>query len=204
MRRSILAAVCTAAFLWGAAGCRTTELVEVTGPAHAVGPISSALVLGPVGDPAAREGFERELVRRLAARGVAARASVDVLGPEAAPSLEDAGALARSHGLDAVLATRVAGEVFRESVVREAPLRDSGLHGGLWDDPFDPTDDLAVRERVVTFRFLELETVLRDARSDAVLWSAVSETFEPGSADEVTDELTGLVIRGLAEAGLLP
>lgn len=186
-----------------ALACASTKLTSVYRSEHdRGGPFRSLLVMGLSPSEGARHQFEERFVERLRAHGVDAIPSVEVLPEHGRLERAQVEQWVRERGIDGVVVTHVV-DVEQHTEVVPPSVHPSlyGYYGSRWGTAVGVTVGSGYRrERTV----LRIETNLYDAPTGRLVWSAASRTFDPGSREEVIDELTGLVTERLAEEGLLP
>lgn len=180
-----------------AAACAATTLRSVwQREGYTGGPFRTLLVMGISEHAGARALYEEVVARELAAHGVRTLQSSVVLPEIGAVTPARVRRWVRELGIDGVLTTHLVG--IRVDVEYVPPT----WHPWLWDyydyrwHTMEP-GYLRQSETVV------LETNLYDTRGQLV-WSAVSETFNPESRDRVIDEVSRLVTEELASRNLVP
>jgi hypothetical protein len=183
-----------------AAGCASTTLRDQwSDPAWRGEPFTRFYVLGIGNDVANRRIFEDAMVARFAAAGVQAVPSYRDL-PESARATEaQIDAAVANAGADALLMTRVKGvqrETQVSTVMVPGPLYGPGWYG--WYSTW-----YAVPE-VRQYDIAVVETSVFDARSKALVWTGVTETFNPRSVQQEVPGFADLIARAISARGLLP
>jgi hypothetical protein len=180
-----------------AAACAATRLTSVWQEADWSGaPLGSLVVVGLSPDPGARRVYEEALAGALVAAGVRAIESSDVLPDLERIESSTIGRWVAEQGIDGVLVTHLS-RVEKEARYVPPPY-DTDFYGYTrWAWPV-----LAQPGYVVEDTIVHLETNLYDA-SGRLVWSAASETFNPGSRDQLTRELVPILVQELRARGLL-
>ena len=190
----------------GVAGCAsTTELTSTwTQPGVTPKPYRNLVVFGVAAKPNVRRAFEDSFVAALKARGVKARAGSGLLFDG---GLGDVNAVKRAveqSGADGVIVTHLVGERTQTVHVPTYSYVNPSLYGSLY--PYYQRVYGYVTEPgyYATYPVLQLETNLYDVPRQKLVWSARSQTMDPGSEKTTINEVIAAVTRGLAEAGFLP
>lgn len=71
-----------------------------------------------------------------------------------------------------------------------------GLYGSSWAGVYSPG-------YVITDTFVRIETSLYDVKEGRLLWTAVSETMNPSTLDDLIEEVVAAARQELAEQGLI-
>ena len=162
-------------------------------------PIRTVLVIGVNRDATARRVYEDAIVAQLAARGIEARASYNLLpelGPVPPPGIEK---VVRAAGVDAVLVSRT----LRTSLdLRVSPGYSHGGPGplgfqGMW------TNSWSVPPSVHTVENVDVESQLFDARQLKLVWSGSSTTQPSSSMQQTIGEFAKLLVKALADAKVI-
>ena len=199
-KRAIASAVIALAF--GACAETTTSIDQTwTAPtARAQGSPSLRKVVTMFDSPnvTLRHQGEDQLARDLWKRGVEATPSYRILGDEAPGELETVKAKLREHGYDGVVTMRI---VDREKDVNYSPTFDSywgGYHGywGGWYDGWG-WDGYAYTE--TTYR---IETAAYSLKTGELVWSALTETIDPDTSQELINDTTKVIASELIRNGL--
>lgn len=166
-------------------------------PTYRGGPFRKVMVLGVSGNISERRTFEDIMVGRLASTGVDAIPAYRFLpdGGKASESALDAAV--RASGADALLMSRVRGIDRRTSVstsmVPAAPLGWYGLYTRWY-----PVTD------VYQYDIASVETSLFAADGGRVVWSGMTETYDPTSVARNAPGFADVIIKSLHQRGLLP
>ena len=158
----------------------------------------------------ARTKTENALTTELALHNKRALKSIDYFIPrfqEALPSQEEILQKIRTAGADAILTTSLLNKSsetrYVPGTVRYAPVPAYGWYRGFYayyahwyPMVYDPG-------YYVTNKTYFVETNLYDARSEKLLWSAQTETVNPGSLDRFLKEYPGKIITQMMRDGVL-
>ena len=189
-----------AAFALALAACASTTLRDSWyDMSYAGGPFRKILVLGVSSNVTERRIFEDVMAQRLAASGVEAIPAYRYLvddGMAAEPALDAAVRASRADGL---LMSRVRGIDRRTSVTTAmAPMHAHGFGWyGLYSAWYPVTD---VRQ----YDIATVETSLFAADGKRVVWSGMTETYEPTSVAKDAPGFAAVIVKALQERGFLP
>jgi hypothetical protein len=185
--------------------CATTKITSVWMDEKKAGTtFKDILVIGISEQETNRRLFEQHFAEQLNLAGVEGEASYIILPQDAEISRETVSAAIKGKSIDAVIVTHLIGveeqTVYRESMeVRPTYSHYSGLyeyypyvHGYVNQPGYYTTHEI-----------VKLETSLYEVASEALVWSAQSQTFAPASANEVIEDVVKVVIRDLQEKGLI-
>ncbi len=184
-------------------GCgRTTQLSDVwADPVWDGEPIDNVLVIGVSPDPDIRTAFENHFVKQFKKEKVQAFSAAAELGV----GRLDSTAVARyvkDHGIDAILVTRLLGsDVDRTYVQGTGYMGPIYYHGfyGYYNYGYSAMSTPGYLAESTVIR-LETNVYLKDSR---LLWSGISDSFNPGSEEEVIKGLTQAVLDDLYKRRML-
>ena len=172
-------------------------------------PVSNLLVMAVTEDEGTRRSFESKFVAQLKAAGIEAVSSADVIPISADRKLEKDVILKAVNEFenDAVIITHLVG-VEEKDVYEPAPGRRFGghygyPHGGYYGhyvyayDAYGPRYDR-------TDILVRLGTNLYDVKTEQIIWSGQSRTWNPGTDKHMIDEVIKVVINDLHKNKLLP
>ena len=172
-------------------------------PTRAAAPLSSVIVVGEGMNPTDRRTVEDGLVRSLAARGVTATPSYAIV-PRELPTLQAAQMALGPRG-DNLLVANLRGVSERttypawDGALFQNDIVHQGHYAPSWNEPAKPTETIA------TDQYVKVETSIVDRREQGkVVWSAVTETGAPRSANDLVSSLSKAVMPALSRAGLVP
>ncbi|HYN76634.1 MAG TPA: hypothetical protein VES73_02435 [Lamprocystis sp. (in: g-proteobacteria)] len=186
-------------------GCSSTQVTSTwTAPGGAAKPFASLVVFGVAANGKVRRAYEDNFVNALRARGVQARPGHALLPGGGLGDVKSIKQAALQSGADGVIVTHLVGERSRTVYVQPQNYVNPSLYGSLY--PYYQRVYGYVTEPGYYARFpvLQLETNLYDTAREKLLWSARSQTMDPGSEDTTIKEVIAATTKGLAEAGFLP
>jgi hypothetical protein len=200
IRRGAAPACLASVALLVAFGCATTRVTESwrnpnAGPTH----FRKAVAVAVVADPELRRQAEDEIVSHLhSGDALPARA---VIPDSDRGDVEKAKALLRAGGFDGAVILRPMGVEKRVTYVPPSYTAGPyssfyGYYGYAWENSYDPG-----YTRVDTI--LRVEVLIYSIERNMLLWSGVTETFEPKSLREVVTEIATEVSKVLEREGLL-
>jgi hypothetical protein len=179
------------------AACSSTKLISVYEARDAGGPYRKLLVVGLGASEGGRAEFENAVADKLAAQGVVAVASGNLIASQEDLSRDALRRWVETDGYDAVLVARLV-DVKKEASYRPPTYTDFygywGVYGSYVTSP----------GYVVETTTLLIETTLFDAKTARVVYSAESESFQPASREKLIHELVPLLAADLTKRGLLP
>ncbi len=197
LRPMVMFAVMLAALV---AGCASTTLRDSwSDPSFTAGPFRKWIVVGVGGDTVAKRSFEDIMVARLRARGVDALPGYRYL-PEARASesqLDGAVASAGADGLMMVHLRRVQSRTQVTNVMVPGPAYPGfgwyGVYGGWYSVPEIRQYDVAT-----------VETTVYEVAGKKLVWSGITETFDPRSVAQEAPQFSELILDALAKRGIVP
>lgn len=207
LRATLLAAAlaATGAVIWG--GCASNSgLVNMwRDPSYNEAPMRHILVVAMTQNAARRRLLEDAFGRELDKRGVDAVPSYEPF-PNAPPDTMQIGDAVSRGGYDGVLLTSrlrtertssyVPGYVTTQPVTRVSPW--TGRYRTYWVDVMQPG---YVEEEVTVRHEVELWSMREGGR---LVWTAIGESVNPGSATEVNHDITHNVVPELEKQGFIP
>jgi hypothetical protein len=193
-----------------AAACAPrTELkaVHIESGASQGGPARKVLVAAFSGRPELRAKYEADMAARLGGTGVQIVQASKLFPPRPEPpTVDELRAAIAKEGIDGAVLARLAGTHTEERVVTTTtaygpafgPYGFYDYWGPAWMATY-PTSYLE-QEQVVT-----LETrFYRTAGSGKLVWTAMTDTFDPATAEEVIAGVNEKVVARLRSDGLVP
>lgn len=191
----LLFAAVTVALL---AGCASTTEINgawVNPEAGKRSPVNNVLVIGINRDDTARRIYEDAIVAQLAARGIKAQPSYELLLELGLVPPLDIKSVVRTAGVDAVLVSRTV-RVSTE-IVTPGPSDGPAVFYRMWSGAFSTAPN------VYTVQNLEVETRLFDVKDLALLWSSSSTTNPTSSMQQTISEFATVLIKSLADAKVI-
>jgi hypothetical protein len=206
MKRTVVLGTCAAAFFaLVVGGCTGSKLTGTWRDEAYRKPVASALVFGVTGRATVRRLFENEFVNQLQARGVQAVASYTAFPTEDRQAKEAVVAKVKELNAGAVIVTRLTDKKTIErqypSVVMTSP---GGYYGTYTDYYWQSYDLMYIPGPTYQQDVLYLETNLYDASSERLVWSALSKTVVGDAVNEEIKPFVTLVMKKLADDGLVP
>lgn len=194
------------------ASCATTEETSSTpqvpsawsDPAVPPKPYRNLVVFGVAANGKVRRAYEDDFVAALKARGVTARAGHGLLRDGGLADVKAVRKAVGQSGADGVIVTHLVGERTDAARVSPGSYVTPSLYGSLY--PYYQRVYGYVTEPgyYAHYPVLQLETNLYDAPREKLVWSARSETMDPGSEKTTIRQVIASAIKRLAEAGYLP
>ncbi len=181
---------------------RTTELTNVWVDSQWNGErIDNVLVIGVSPNPDVRRAFEDHFVEQFKKEKVQAFSAAAELGV----GRLDSTAVARyvnDHEIDAILVTRLLGADTDRTYVPGTGYMGATYYGGFYSYYSYGYSAMSTPGYLAESKVIRLETNLyqRDSR---LLWSAISESFNPGSEEEVIKALAQAVLDDLYKRRML-
>ena len=171
------------------------------------GTVDNILIIGVSDQPVVRRLFEDTFVKELAALGVSAKSSYQILTDEQISSKDSLDAAIESQSMDSVLVTRVIGveeiETYTPPTYTYTPST-FDHHYRDYHSYFDHAVRVATPGYWDKYEVLKLESNLYDSASQQLIWSIQSESFDPRSATQLIDDQISVAIRSLRDTGLIP
>lgn len=191
------------AALTGLAACSGTRLGDVwRDPGYGGGPLRQVVVFVLGTDGAVRRLAEDEFVRRLpmSTRGIAGYGLV----PAAEQGdLDKVRARLRASGFDGAIVVRLAGvdgtPTWAAGSLERVPISYRTL-GDYYVSTYQELERPGYVRHATTVR---IQTNVYAVASEALIWSAVSQTFDPAATRDVAGDVAKVVVERLQEAGIL-
>jgi len=185
-----------------ATACATTELKQTSiDEAYRGKILANIFVIVVTDDLEARRSFENKFVALLKATGIEAVASAGAIHTPADRKLEKKAILnaVEKYGNDAVIVTHVIG-LEKTEVFNPAPRSYTGFYG-YYDNVYGHVHG---RGYYSTATIVRLETNVYDPKSEKLIWSGQSKTWNPATDKQIYVEVVKEVIRELQKNKLLP
>jgi hypothetical protein len=189
------------------AACAIKPLVEWR-DSNFSGTVDNILIIGVSDQPVVRRLFEDTFVKELAALGVSAKSSYQVLTDEQISSRDTLEAAIRAQSMDSVLVTRVIGA---EEINTYTPPTythtytpsNFNRHYLDYHSYFNHAVQVTTPGYWDKYDVLKLESNLYDSASQQLIWSVQSESFDPRSATQLIDDQITVAIKSLRKTGLI-
>lgn len=205
-------------FLFSISSCATTTLTSVwKDENYQAGKIKKILVFGVSEKPAIKRFFEDEFVKKLKTMGIKVVPSYTVIPPEKMQDKDYAQMKVKEIQADAILITRLVDkktiETYYppqevETIPQPYPLHlhpgyhPSAYSHGWYGYYYDSYQYITTPGYKVENEILSLETNLYDAKSDTLIWSALSdtviETFDGGINKSTIQSFINVIIKKLS------
>jgi hypothetical protein len=195
------------AFVLALGACSSTRLTSVWKDAeYQGGTLEEVLVVGIGKSDRDRRMFEETFTQVFAQNNVNAHASSVPLPSEKDLTKEAIKAEAEKLGVEAIFVTHFHG--VKTKTVYNPPQY--GAYGrpdyyGRFGSYYPMVHGYVHSPGYYTeHEIVELESNLYDLKTEKLIWSAASETVDPGKAQDVIDSLAGKVMDSLRKSKLLP
>ena len=196
---------CALTVLLFISSCATTKLTSTwKDKDYTGGNYKSVLIVGAAEKLTNRIMFEDALVKQFKSIGIDAFSSFSVTSPNKAVDKDTIKAAAKKQGAEAVLVTHFIRVEKKDVYV--PPMSHPVPYGSRYqfDNYYRAVVDYAhVPGYTTQQEYVTLESNLFETRTEKMIWSATSETFEPKSVKEVIDALSKVVIKSLREYQLI-
>ena len=168
--------------------CASTTLLSTWKDDSYQGNIKEILIIGVAERPGIRRMFEREFSNQLTSHGITAYASNQILPSDEILDKSTIVSKITEMEIDAILITRL---VDRRTV---------STHSSDWFNHYTRSFGRTFQDEHVN-----LETHLYDAETEALVWSALSETviMEGQSTFDKIGTFIGVIVRRLSQDGLI-
>jgi hypothetical protein len=171
---------------------------------YAGGNFKSIMIVGAAEKLTSRITFEDAFVKQFTSIGMDAFSSFPITSPNKAVDKNTIKAAAKKQGVAAVLVTHLIRVEKKDVYV--PPISHPVPYGSRYQ--FENyyrsvIDYVHVPGYTTQQEYVTLESNLFETRTEKMIWSATSETFEPKSLKEVIDSLSKVVIKSLREYQLI-
>ena len=196
------------------AGCKPATEITASwknDDARAAADVNTILVTALTGRTTARQAVESDLASAIEKKGYKAVKSIDVMPPtfssSETPDRDKLLSSINGSGADAILTVAL---IDKETETRYvpgnaayAPVPRFGYYGTFWGyyNTWYPT--LYAPGYYEEDKVYFLETNLYDAKTEQLLWSAQSESYNPSSLPDFADEFARVVVSKLEDDGIL-
>ncbi len=181
-----------------------TELVgRWRDPSYTGQPVSSMMVIAAGRSEENRRLFETELAGRLEEHGVRALLGYQVL-PTSDFTREEVEAEVKKAGVEAVIVTRLKNidttTTYTDPASYTVP---QSYYNGYYNYYYQSYQTVVEPAQEQTALTVVLESNLYDVATEKLLWTAVSETFDPKSVSDVVKQVSSAVVEDLKTQGLV-
>lgn len=187
-------------------GCASTKLTEQwKEPTYAGAAFKKVLVIGATDSPTRRRTFETEFSMQLDKRAnVDGVPSYSVLQTQGEVDREELDRIIQENGIDAVMITRLIGQednvTYTPGTVTAYPY---GWYGGMYDYYYGAWGAASTPGYLSTTTTYRVETNVYAVSTQKLTWAGITETFAPSDFERAVDEYAAVVIKGMAQNGLL-
>lgn len=190
-------ALCAGAALALASCASTTMRDSWFDPAVRGAPFAKVLVVTVGGEPTARRIFEDIVAGKLGSAGIAGVQGYRYLPDGRVSEDEMKGAVARS-GADGLMLVHFRG------VRTETEVRTTIVAGPMGPGWWGWYGGWAAQPEVFQTRIATIETTLFDVATNRLVWTGVTETYDPASFRKEADGLATVIVGAIASHGLTP
>ena len=184
-------------------GCASTRMVNSWRDSRYTGPpLVKILVIGVTTQSGIRRTFEDVFAAQLGAHHVEGIQSYTLIPDDGEVPRERLAQAVQDAGADGVLVTRLVKvdrqtQYYPGSYVGPRFMGFYGFYSMAWSGFYDPP-------QIYSYDVVTSETSLFEAKTNRLLWSGTSETFSPSDVKKDTEEFASLIVKTLAEQGLVP
>jgi len=168
---------------------------------YRTGNIKKVLIIVFSEKPAVRRFFEDEFKNQMTPFSIDAVSSYTVIPDEKLSDKEFLPAQAKDLGVDAVLITRLADKTKIQSYVpSETSYRGPGGYASSWPAyNYNYSQTITRQGYTVEHEILNLEVTLYDAKTDKLIWSALSDTIAESAKEEYIKSFISVIIKRLSD-----
>ncbi len=183
--------------LFNSCGTSTKITVDWGDKEYQKGHIDKILILGITKRPAVRMHYEDDMVKKLEFYGVEGTPSYEIFPMDEKLDTTTFRLHFKSEGFDAVITSQLVGE---DKQTRYEPGYGGynrgfyGYYGATYDYMYSPG-------YTYTTTTLKIETNLYDTKSEKLIWSGISETFQPSNEMDAIRSLNKAVTSALNKRG---
>ncbi len=180
--------------------CASTTLTDSWfDPTFSGPPFQKWMIVAVGGGPVSVRTLEDTMTAKLRARGVQAVQGYTLL-PDGAATQQQLDAAAAQSGADALMFIHLRRVETRTQV--STTMVPAGFGGGFgWWGPYGGW--VAVPD-VSTYQIAMVETMVYKVAGQQLVWSGVTQTFDPRSASQEAPGFSELILNSLATRGLVP
>lgn len=192
-------------FLSALNACSSTRLIEHWSSPSYKGPkLEKILVIGIIKNKKNREMFEREfsqLITTNTRTGITSFTHLSDL--EHSVNKEHILDIVKKTEADGVMIVTTRGTFERDRVTRGSVEHIPGANRGLYGYYAASHSFVYTPGHTVTDTFLRIDTKLFSAATEEMIWSGVTESFNPDSSEDVIHELENIVITNMQHSGMI-
>lgn len=200
--RRLAPLVLTLAMLAG--GCGSTRVASNwIDPAYTGGKFKKVLILGLAPQEGTRNLLEGKMVETFKAEGVDAVAGVSVWPADRQPTKDDVKAVVEGQGYDGVLVSRLIGSRDEINYVPPTYAVPYPYYHGLYSYYGTVGPMVSSPGYIDQYRVYTVETNVYTVKDGKLVWSVVSETFDPTNINKAVEEFVWMIRDELHSDGLL-
>jgi hypothetical protein len=189
---------------WLLAACQTTSIIDSwSDPSYAGGPLGKILVLGVAQDLTFRHVFEDIMVAKLNQVGVQAAPAYRYMTDGAQVPEAQLDTAVMQYGADGVLLTHLK-RVDTKTRVSTMMLPGPGPVFGPYGGYYGMYSGWYAVPDVQQYDIATVETSLFATAGKKLVWTGVTETFQPTSVAQDAPGYADVIIKALQSKGLLP
>ena len=166
-------------------------------------PIGSTLVVGVAEQEATRVLFEERFVAALDNMGVTAQTSVSLLGSDTELTREAVEAALAGGTIDSVLVTRLIGRETERIYTPPAYAGQQGASATMYDATARSYYAAGIDGTYVEQEVVIIETALYDVATENLIWTAETDTVDPGDVEEEIDGLVSALVKALSDTDMM-
>ena len=164
-------------------------------------PFKKILVVGLAKKESVRRSFEEDFAKQLQKRGTEAISSAQVLPPDQKIEKEVIKSSIEGTGIDAVIVSRLLSVEDQDDIVPgETRLVPHTYYDHLYRHYVSTYQEVEIPPSVLEQKVISIETNLYSVEFEKLVYSAVTETFDPATTDDVIQSLSRVVVEDLREA----
>jgi len=186
-------------------GCGTqTSMVQVwSDELHEAGPDDRILIIGMTPDERSQRMFEDAMVREFKSRGYDAVASAPIVAQHEVVDEVALRAVIQEGGYDLVLATRLISVDEEQQYVAGSSYVYPSYYGGFYSYYATSYNVVHTPGYLREYKVVRLETNVYASGEENLVWSGVSETFDPSSANDAVQSMSKTVVSELRIGGIV-
>ena len=191
--------------LFGLTACAPTKLTKVWKDSdYTGGTLKSVMVVGISENQKNRKLFEQYFAGQFQENGVKAYTCAAVVSPDKESNKDAIKNQAERLGVDAVLVTHVVGVEEKEDYIAPTTAYIPGPERQYLGRHYSTVYNYAHQPGFsIKSQNVRLENNLYETKTEKLIWSSSSETFNPQSVNEIIESLCKVVMKSLRESNLL-
>ena len=185
-------------------GCSTSTKITAawTDKEYEKGKIRSIMVMGIAKREAVRRIFEEDMVERFEYIGVTCLASSQIFPKDVKLDTNTYRLHFSNSGIDAVLTSKLVSADKSQTYVQGSSYYGGyPRHGGFYGYYGSSYDYMYSPGYTITSTTLKIETNLYDTKTEQLIWTAISDTFDPTNETDAIKSLNKKLVDELYKAG---